>query len=92
MINAFARLLVNLTVLAALDVPSAWFPNDSEVGDTAACTRPVPVKETVCGLLLALSVMVRVPGLLPVAPGVNVTLMVQLAPAANDDPHVLVWA
>ena len=34
---------------------------------------PVPVKETICGLLGALSEMVRVPFLVPVAVGANVT-------------------
>ena len=41
---------------------------------------------------MALSVMVMVPGRLPVAVGVNVTLMEQLAPAATETPQVLVWA
>ena len=39
-----------------------------------------------------MSVMVIVPGRLPVAVGVNVTLIVQLAPAATEVPQVLVWA
>ena len=53
---------------------------------------PVPVRLTVCGLPVALSVTVMVPGWLPVAVGVKVTVMVQLAPAATDVPQVLVWA
>ena len=52
----------------------------------------VPDRLTVCGLLLALSVTVIVPGWLPVAVGVNVTLMVQFAPAATDVPQVLLCA
>ena len=52
----------------------------------------MPVRLTVCGLPVALSVMVMVPGWLPVAVGVKVTLMVQLAPAATEVPQVLVWA
>src|SRR5579864_3753959 len=43
-----------------------------------------------CGLPVALSVMVIVPGWLPVAVGVKVTLMAQLAPAATEAPQVLV--
>ena len=39
---------------------------------------PVPDKLTVCGEPEALSVMVRVPDLAPMAVGVNVTLMVQV--------------
>ena len=53
---------------------------------------PVPVRATVCGLPVALSVTVMVPGWLPVAVGVKVTVMVQLAPAATEVPQVLVWA
>jgi len=43
----------------------------------------VPLKLTVCGLPLALSVSVRLPERLPVAVGVNVTLIAQLLPAAS---------
>ena len=52
---------------------------------------PVPVKLTVCGLLLAVSVIVTVPFSVPVAVGVNVTLIAQAPPAARLAPHVLVW-
>ena len=40
---------------------------------------------------LALSVMVKVPVLVPAAVGLKVTLRVQLAPAATLEPQVLVW-
>ena len=53
---------------------------------------PVPVRLTVCGLPVALSVTVIAPGRLPVTVGVKVTLMEQLAPAAREAPQVLVWA
>ena len=53
---------------------------------------PVPVSATVCGLPVALSVTVIVPGWLPAAVGVKVTVMVQLAAAATEAPQVLVWA
>ena len=52
---------------------------------------PVPVRLTVCGLPVALSVTVIVPGWLPAAVGVKVTLMEQLAPAATEAGQVLVW-
>ena len=52
----------------------------------------MPVRLTVCGLPVALSVTVIVPGCVPVAVGVNVTLIVQLAPAATEVPQVLVSA
>ena len=41
---------------------------------------------------MALSVTVIVPGWLPRAVGVKVTLMEQLAPAATEAGQVLVWA
>src|ERR1700682_5807814 len=43
----------------------------------------VPVSDTVCGLPVALSMMVKVPMRVPAAVGVNVTLIVQLAPATS---------
>src|SRR5260370_619056 len=43
----------------------------------------VPVSGTVCGLPAALSMMVKVPMRVPAAVGVNVTLIVQFAPAAS---------
>jgi len=56
---------------------------------------PVPVSVTVWGLPAALSVMVNVPGRVPVAVGVNVTLIVQFAFAASvagSVPQVFVCA
>src|SRR6202171_938894 len=44
----------------------------------------VPVSDTVCGLPVALSMMVKVPMRVPAIVGVNVTLIMQLAPAASD--------
>ena len=60
-LSAVARLLVRVTVFAELEVPTASLPNDRLVGDTVACSTPFPVSETVCGLLLALSVTVNIP-------------------------------
>ena len=57
----------------------------------AVCV-PVPERLTVCGLPLALSVMLSEAVRLPLAEGVNFTLIVQLAPAATELPHVLVCA
>ena len=39
---------------------------------------PVPESDTVCGLLVALSLTLRLPVRFPVVAGVNVTLMVHL--------------
>jgi hypothetical protein len=46
----------------------------------------------VCGLPLALSEIVTVALRVPIAIGVKVTLIVQLAPTATELPHVLVCA
>ena len=53
---------------------------------------PVPLRLAVWGLPAALSLTVRVAVRVPVAVGVNVTLIVQLPPAATLDPQLLVWA
>jgi hypothetical protein len=53
---------------------------------------PVPVRLTLCGLPLALSVMLTEALRVPEAEGLKVTLIVQLAAAATELPHVLVCA
>ena len=66
-------------------------PKPRLVGETLTrAAVPVPERLTVCGLPLALSVMLTEAVRLPLAEGVNVTLIVQLAPAATELPHVLV--
>jgi hypothetical protein len=51
---------------------------------------PVPVRETVCGLVLALSFMFIVAVRVPVACGVNVTEIVHLLLAGTLPPQLLV--
>ena len=51
---------------------------------------PVPLSDTVCGLLAALSTNKSVPFKLPELPGVNVTLTVQLATDARVELQVFV--
>ena len=51
---------------------------------------PVPTSITLCGLLEALSVMTRVPELLPTVVGAKVRLMVQLAEGARLPPQLFV--
>jgi hypothetical protein len=92
MVTAVGCLLVTVTVLAALVVVTAWFPKARVVGLTVTGTTPLPVNDTLCGLLFALSVIVRVPVRLPVVVGEKVTLIAQFAPAASDVPHVFVCA
>ena len=62
---------------------------DKLAGVNAAASTPIPLRDRVCGLLLASSVAVRVPVREPSAVGVNVTLMVQVAPAASVLPQLL---
>jgi hypothetical protein len=57
---------------------------ETVTGVPVPLATPVPLKVTVCGEPLALSVIVRAPVRLPEAVGVNVTEMVQFAPAATE--------
>lgn len=50
---------------------------------------PVPVKLTDCGLVTALSLTDNIPERVPVAEGLNLMLMVQLAPAFRVVPQVV---
>jgi len=96
MINVALPLLVSVTVCDALVVPTArgGGGNVRLAGERSAmgAVTPVPVSEIVCGLLVALSIKVTEPTALPPVVGVKVTLMVQIAPAATDEPQVLVCA
>jgi hypothetical protein len=60
--------------------------------EVSPAVDPVPVRLAVCGLLPALSAMVRAPVRLPTRVGVNVTLIVHFAWAATEAPQVLVSA
>ena len=51
-------------------------------------TVPVPFRLTFCGLPGALSVIDTAPVRVPICVGLNVTLIVQLAPAGRLEPHV----
>jgi hypothetical protein len=62
---------------------------DPETGATVK-SAPAPLRATVWGLPVALSVIVSVPLRAPLAVGVNVTLKVQEALAARLVPQVLV--
>ena len=79
--------LVSVTVCAEVVVPMATVPKLRLVGESFAVV-PVPLSGTRCGLLAALSVMLRAAVRVPVAVGLKVTLILHLAPAANELPHV----
>jgi hypothetical protein len=69
-------------VVAALVIPTATEPNPCVAGVTVMGTVPVPVKLAVC--VPAPSTTVRVPVRAPVALGVKLAVMVQLAPTATE--------
>src|SRR5271155_4291708 len=87
-------LLVNVIVCAALLVPTVCEAKvrlaGARVTAGAVAAAPVPVKATDCGLPLASSAMDTEAVRVPVAVGLNVTLMLQLAAAARVAPQVLV--
>jgi len=86
-VSAAVPTLVRVTVLAALVVPTVTVPKLKLVGDSLAVV-PTPLSGTTCGLPGALSVTLKEALRVPVAAGLNVTLKVQLAPAAKDVPQV----
>jgi hypothetical protein len=90
LVIALVPAFVRVTGCDALVVPTAT-PENVRLLVEREAPEAVPVKVTVCGLPLALSVMVRVPLTVPGAVGVNVTLIAQEAPAAMPVPQVLVW-
>lgn len=75
-----------------LVVPTLRLLNVSDEGDKVTAVTPVPVRLTVCGLFVALSVMVTVPVAVPVVEGVKVTEIEHFFPAGTELPHVLVSA
>lgn len=90
-VKAAVPVLVRVTTDGGLDVPTVWSANVTLVGENRMLAAiPVPVRGTVCGLPLALSVTVSVPGSTPTADGVNVTPMLHAAPAFMPLPQLLV--
>lgn len=83
-------------ILAALVSPTAVEVKASEVGVTVTVTvpaeAPVPVRLTDCGEFVAWSVIEIEPVRVPVVVGVNVTISVQLPPAASDVEQLFVCA
>jgi hypothetical protein len=89
-VNAAVPPLVNVTVCGELVEPTACRAKDRLVGFTLAVSMaPVPESATVCGLVLAPSVKIRLATRAPNADGVNAMPTVQLAAGARLVPHVL---
>src|SRR5215831_13124139 len=72
-------------------LPAVTTPKAKPVG-LSSTTVPVPDKFTFCGLPGALSVIDNIAVRDPSCVGLKVMLIVQLAPAATELPHVFVWA
>jgi hypothetical protein len=90
-LKAAPPLLVRVAVRTPLVELTAWLPNERLAGERLADdTVPVPERLRDCGLPLALSVKLTEADRLPLAVGSKVTLTVQLAPAATEEPQVLV--
>ena len=79
--------LVSATTRDVLSVLIVWLPKAKLVGlrpiPGAGATKPVPLRLTLLGVPAALWIRESVPVRGPVLVGVKVTLIVQLAPAAN---------
>ena len=85
--NVVVPTFVNVTVLVALVTPTVTEPKLRLVGESLAVV-PMPLSGTCCGLPAALSVTIRAAVRVPEAVGLNLMLIVQLAPAASEVPHV----
>src|SRR6202035_4734476 len=76
--------LVGVTAIDPLVVLTTWLPNAMPGAlRLTAGAIPVPLSMTVCGVPLASSAIEILAARLPVAVGVKVALMVQLAPAPS---------
>jgi hypothetical protein len=86
-VSATACRLLSVNVFATLVAPTAVFANVAAIGVSLSCTPPTPESDTVCGLLPALSVIVKVPVRVPSAVGVKVTSILQFCFAASVAPQ-----
>ena len=92
-IESVVRLLFeSVDVMGALVVPMFVVGNVRFVGNTETPVTPLPLSVIVCGLLVALSVIVTTPVKVPVDVGLNVTEIVHFLPAKTVLPQVLVCA
>ena len=90
MVTELELTLLMTTFIGLLVWPRFTVPK-FKLDGTRLMAVPVPVRDTVCGLFGAVSLMFRLPLAVPICVGVNVTLIVQLAPAATEDPQLFVW-
>src|ERR1700680_543878 len=89
-VRAVVPVLVSVAVFDGLRVLMTCVANVIVDGASVAeLVVPVPERATVCGLLGAESVMVNEPLSTPVVAGLKVTEIEQEAPAASEEPQVL---
>src|SRR5690348_7857746 len=77
MLKGVLELLVSVTVFGAVVVPTVTVPNPRLAVENESGASPVPPRLIICGVLLALSVMVISPGTEPTTEGSKVTDIVQ---------------
>jgi hypothetical protein len=83
--------LVSVTDWAGLVKPTSTVPKLKLLTERVTGSSPVPVRVTVCGLLLALSAIESVADAAPTrAPGAKVMLILHEACAPSDVPQVVV--
>ena len=91
MLNVVLPVLLNVATFAGLLWRTRYEPQVRLVADSVTDDwTPVPVKPTICGLPIALSLIVRLAARLPAACGVKVIMIVQLAPEATELPQLFV--
>ena len=99
MVKALLPLLARVIVWAVLVVPTDWLAKERLVAGrltaggmavSASGGVPVPERLTLWGLPLALSTTLTVAVRAPLAEGVKVTRIVQVAPAATELPQLVV--
>jgi hypothetical protein len=89
--NVAFPVLDSVMFCAALVVPTGWLVKVRLAEDSPTMGAiPVPDSETFCGLFAASSLMVSEALCAPVAVGLKVTLMLQLAPTATLAPQLFV--
>jgi len=79
--------LVSVIFFVALVVPMARVEKPRLTGESFAVV-PVPLSAVFCGLPAALSATPNAAVRIPLAVGLKVSLMLQLAPGANELPQV----
>ena len=89
-VSVVRLLFARVAVKGALVLPMFVVGNVSFVGVTETPLTPLPLSEIVCGLFVALSLIVTSPVTVPLAVGLNVTEIVHFLPAKTVLPQLLV--